>query len=43
MKRRIFFDIVFICSYIKYEYRNFKLRKFMILSDNRKWIILYGS
>lgn len=28
---------------VKYEYCNFKLKKFMILSDNRKWIILYGS
>lgn len=28
---------------VKHEYRNFKPKKLMIPSDNRKWTILYGS
>lgn len=28
---------------VKHEYRNFKPKKLMIPSDNRKWTVLYGS
>lgn len=28
---------------VNHEYRNFKPKKLMIPSDNRKWTILYGS